>query len=396
MSVAFCSVLSADIVPEPCELQEVASLAAAVSAIQRLGETRAAAPLQGVTIESAEIPEVTSKTEGLWTCISREKDTTSDGYIYLFKLIEACDDITDHLDRYERLKESVRQSAELFPALQKRGFEVLFLDPANEQKFIDGTLRYFMLKRYSDVLPGTVKYQELSKDIMVLDVRPYIREKLAHAETFRTLGFGCECRADGVYLKIPDHKTLKNHWEKLRILKPWLSSLDIGSGDGNIDAKAFLSLHLNHAVVLEEHREFPHDALLHVIPEICKMLDSGTFEYQREKVTYSRMKRDTRAYIKVPYETLMLMREDLYDKKARHYQKKAVCYQIMETLLSAVVDTISSFEGYETVYKTLHTPINEVFLQLLENPRWFAYLCKQFKSEDLILVHEMLEASLDD
>lgn len=390
------SVLSADPISAPCERPEVASLSSAVSAIQSAGEKSAAAPLRGVTMESAEIPEVTCKTEGLWTCLSREKDPKSEGFIYLFKLNEACDDVTEHPDRYERLKEGIHQMAELFPAIQKRGYEVLFLDPANEQKFIDGALRYFMLKRYLDVLPGTEEYQRLSKEIMELDVRPYVREKLQHAGTLRRLGFGCECRADGVYLKIPDCKTLKNHWERLRVLKPWLPILDIGTGNGNIDAGAFLSLHRSHAVVLEEHQEFPHDALLHVIPEMIKMLDSGTFEYQGEKVTYERMKQDTRAYIQEPYETLMLMREDLYNKSARDHQKKVVFYQIMETLLSAVVDTISTFDTYESVYKTIDSPINEVFLQLMENSRWYAYLCKYFKAEDLMFVHAILEASLDD
>ncbi|HEY5259566.1 MAG TPA: hypothetical protein VIJ46_02880, partial [Rhabdochlamydiaceae bacterium] len=293
------------------------SFVPALEAISNVKDTPAAEPLRNVVIADSHSPEVTSKTEGLWICKGRKFDEASGGYLYMHKLDDACDDITEHPNRLDRLKTALHRMRLLFPAVQSMGFHVAYLDPQNKQKFVDSVSRYFMFEMYPEVAEGTADYQRLALEIMDSHVTPFVENKLKHADTFRRLGYGCECRADGVYLTLPDRATLLDRWDQLRKEYPNLPPLDLISVDGDVDAQTFLSFFFKHDVLLANGKEFVHDHLVHVMSALALALDSGTFEDEGGKMTYARMKEQTRAYIKEPYDTFEPYNHKLAEMKAQ-------------------------------------------------------------------------------
>ncbi len=367
------------------------SFVPALEAISNVKDTPAAEPLRNVVVADSQSPEVTSKTEGLWICKGRIFDEASGGYLYTFKLDDACDDITEHPHRFGRLQTALKRMRTLFPAVQNLGFHVAYLDPQNKQKFIDSVSRNFMFELDPEVAPGTADYNSLAAEIMDSHVMSFVENKLKHAEAFRKLGYGCECRADGVYLTLPDRATLLNRWDQLRKVHPNLPPMDLISVDGDVDAKTFLSYFFKHDVLLANGKEFVHDHLVHVMSALTLALDSGTFENEGEKMTYAVMKEQTRAYIKESYDGLEPYKQELRElrkqiqsganlstaeireMKLRHNRTLTLC-MLMETLLSGVVDTLASYNNYETVMGNVRTPMNETLVYLLQNEQWGAHL----------------------
>ena len=150
-------------------------------------------------------------------------------------------------------------------------------------------------------------------------------------------------------------------------------------------------LFFKHDVLLANGKEFVHDHLVHVMSALTLALDSGTFENEGEKMTYAVMKEQTRAYIKESYDGLepykQKLRElrkqiqsganfstaEIREMKLRHNRTLTLC-MLMETLLSGVVDTLASYNNYETVMGNVRTPMNETLVYLLQNEQWGAHL----------------------
>lgn len=379
---------------------EVATLSPALKVINQGNSPIAESTLQGGSVTPIIHPEISSKTEGVWTCKNRELDATSEGFIYEFRLNDEYDDITPHLDRTARFNAGLKKQQELFPAIQSQGFRLLYLDPKNHELCFDAICRFIMHRDHPNVSEGSQEYQQLMDQVIKNKAPSLIEDFRKHAATFRRLGYGCEYREDGVYLKLPDRTTLLDRWNKLRQERPELPPLDIACLDGDVDAAAFLSTYLAHDVLLSNDKEFLHDHLLHVLATIELMLDSGTFVDRGLQVTYEIQKNTTRAYIGSFYQELMPMKEmlasfkkqidaavdvpaDALSEMERGYKMMLVQHQIFETLLSIVADSLASQRKYEIISKNIHMSIQAVFLKVLESPQWAAYLNAQFPSEDI-------------
>lgn len=337
------------------------SLSSALEAIKIGHEPSLPAPLPAV---SAPQPEVASKTEGLWECLSRKKDPDSDGFLYLFKLRDVCDDVTEDEERYKNLDHAQTRMNALFPAIQKMGWQVLFLDPKSEQKFIEGALRYRMWADHPDIKPRTKEYKQLSEQLLKSKVLPDVENKLGYADKLRALGYGCESNREGVFLTLPDHTTLMDRWKKQY---PGMAPLDLVSMEGKADAKTFISLFLERGAVLDARAEFVHDHLVHIIPMLMLLLDSGgkSYEMHREQMrdcVRKLLERNVRQAEGAP-------------KRAEH--------KVMETVLSALVDTFASLDSYEEVCGHVGTPSRKLLMNLIEDPQWSAYLRKQFTPQEI-------------
>ncbi len=393
------------------------SLAPALDAIKNGNDAALGGPLRNVAVGNLVCPEVTIKTEGLWTCKERKLDEASGGYLYTFKLADECDDVTEHPNRHARLKTALRQMRTLFPAVQSLGFHVAYLDPQNKQKFIDSVSRYFMFELCPEVSEGTDEYRRVALQIMASHVMPFVENKLKHADALRRLGYGCECRADGVYLTLPDRATLLDRWNQLRKERPHLPPMDIISMDGDVDSKTFLSLFFKHDVLLANGKEFVHDHVVHVMSALTLALDSGTFEDQGEKLTYASMKEKVRAYIKEPYDTFEPCSEKLREMRKQienganlspqqlremklRYNRTLTLYKLMETMVSGVVDSLASYSTYETVMGSVRTPMAETLIYLLQNEQWGAHILSMTDAEGITLFEpedlEMVLAGLYD
>ncbi len=367
-------------------------LSSALEAIKT--EPTRAAPLRGASAVYPH-PEVVVKTAGLWECLSRKKGPDPEGYVYLFKLFDKYNDITGNDEgKPRRLRDAQEQMDKLFPAIQNLGHQILFLDPQYQQKYIDGSLRDAMQSMYPDVLPGMEKYGVLSAELWKTEVRPFVERNLKHAVVFRSLGYSVECREDGVYLKLPDRETLLARWNKLRAVYRRLGPLDIVSLDGPADAKTFISLCSHGAVPLDSGKEFVHDHLVHVMATLILLLESGICIYRGKSMTYEMQQTQKLAYIKKFYrERLSPLKKELEESKKRgdaDYLKKHIQYKILQTVLSAVVDTLTSIDGYESVLNFIQIPIENACREILKDPLWGDYLRSRFTEDDLKAVYEGL------
>lgn len=353
------------------------------------------AQLQNISPQLPECRAVSQRTAGLWTCISRVKDLLSGGWTYRFKLNAACDDITEHPDREARYHQGVREMKKIFPALQKMGFQILYLDPNNRQKFIDSNVRFLMRENYPELPEGSEEYKKLANEFLTSRILPYVNRKCKHAEVLQGLGFRCTSTEEGVYLELPDRKTFLNRWEQLRKIRPDLPPFNIISGEGSLDSKDFV-LHFLQGLVLDTCEEAVHDSLAHLIPQIILMLDSGTFVHEGKAVTYEMLQKQTRAYIqKFNEEILAQTAETLSWPEAiqsEDYEDKVINYLIMEMLLSAVVDNLTSFDSYQEIYAVLKRPIEGVFVELMNQPLWKAYFGARFQAHHLKKALEIFQA----
>lgn len=366
------------------EPKEDLTLSAALEAIKiGAGPSQAELP-QAVSALSLPCLDLAGKTEGIWECEKGLQDPDSPGRLYVFKLPDRYDDVTESKQRAENLERAQEQINALFPAIQKMGWYVLFLDPENKKKFIESALRYYMWSDYPDAIPGTRKYTNLADQLLLTKVIPYVRRMHKHAETLRKLGYGCKCDKNGVYLTLPDHTALLYRWEKLRGELPGLGALDVVSMDGKADAKTFLSLFLEKGMPLDSEAEFVHDHLIHVIPMIILMLESGTYVRRREKITYEMLRDQVRAYIRDLCEKREQIKKELdaiQPNWSVPYKRKLSLHRIMETLISALVDTLTSFDRYKKVLDNIHIPKQQMLLNLMAEPRWKAYLSTLFSRE---------------
>ncbi len=386
MTIELCTRLFAEAARNEREPKEDLTLSAALEAIKIGAEPSRVELPQAVSALSTPSLEVACKTEGIWECKKRLQDPDSPGRLFVFKLPDMYDDVTESGKRAENLERAQEQINALFPAIQKMGWYALFLGSENKQQFLEGALRYFMWSDYPDAIPGAEEYKTLADQLLKAKVLPYVEHKLKHAETLRKLGYGCTCDKNGVYLTLPDHTALLHRWEKLRKELPGLGALDIVPMNGKADAKTFLSHFLEKGVPLDSEAEFVHDHLIHVIPMIILMLDSGTYVHGGEKITYEMLRNHVRAYVRELCEKREQLKKEIREAKETRgapYERKVALRRVMETLISARVDTLTSFDSYKKVFDNLQISSQESLLNLMEERQWKIYFNALFSNEML-------------
>jgi hypothetical protein len=195
-----------------------------------------------------------------WECLDRLPD--EQGYIYLFRLKNACDPTLDPAKAQEAERVFSERMVELYPAVEPDLGRVLLLDPEMD-------VPQWLKRNNVDARTQQQFIDKLTSDVQTMKI-------------IQSLGFRYKSDATGHYLYLPDREALTARLIKLREKIPAAKVFNIVSSDGIATDSEFTKAYLaGYDALLSSGPEFIHDHFYHIIPALQLMLTDPQYTEHR-------------------------------------------------------------------------------------------------------------------
>lgn len=226
----------------------------------------------GKTVDIQDIEKneaLKARSSPLWECIDRIQNETG-GYSYVFRARDEYDNVTKHPDLEKRKMNTNAKVTELYPAIDAKPSEMALFntDLTDEARF--NLLRETFEAGY--VYDPNLDLLGLKPDFFKMVVKPQLELNLHAYNQIIQLGFCSNYKKDGVFMTIPDEKTLLVRWEKLRETDPKLPQLTLASSEGIADDVSFVESFFKDDILISNEKEFVHDMTLHALKTLALVL----------------------------------------------------------------------------------------------------------------------------